>query len=65
MGNVLAIDVGGIPVLLIIALLCVVLARPAMILVLPDEMCGPGGWLIDTDQGGLFGDCDGDGDGGD
>ncbi len=62
----LAQETGGMPLWgLGLAALLFFLIRPAMIVFLPDEMCGPGGWLIDTDNGGWFVGGDGDGDGGD
>lgn len=62
--SILTQQVAGLPVWFIGLAAAVLLARPAMIVLLPDDICGPGGWLIDTDEGGWFG-CDSDADGGD
>jgi|GEM_PF-3432372 len=66
------------PIWALIALLAAVACVGCflMVWILPDDMCGPGGWLIDTNEpllgfnwgngeDGPFGDGDGGGDGGD
>ena len=36
---------------IVLTAICCLLLREVFIFSLPDEVAGPGGWLVDTDQG--------------